>query len=217
MASGEPPPTRLTLIGALCEGLRWEEFVALYGRLILGWARRDFGLQDCDAENVCQEVLIRVWKGIAGYDAARGRFRAWLYTCTRNVVANLRRGRFRAEAIEKQFAGFEGRVEVRPAEVRALGPQDSPVDEALLALEEEGFVAEDLQAAVRQVRASVQPATWKAFLLFECFEMTAKEIGPRLGLSPAAVNQAVYRVRQLLPQALRSRDLPAKSRGRAEP
>jgi RNA polymerase sigma-70 factor (ECF subfamily) len=200
MATSEPPPTRLTLIGALRQGLRWEEFVALYGRLILVWGRRDFGLQDCDAENVCQEVLIRVWKGIAGYDPGRGRFRAWLYTCTRNVVANLRRGRAPARPGPLSPAG--------PAVARATasrpGVEDRPVEEAIRTLEEEGFAPEDLQVAVRNVRSAVRPTTWKAFLLFEFFEMTAKEIGPRLGLSPAAVNQAVYRVRQLLQQELRA-------------
>lgn len=198
MPSGEPPPTRLTLIGALREGLRWEEFVALYGPLILARARRDFGLQACDAENVCQEVLIRVWKGVAGYDPARGRFRAWLYACTRNAVADLCRGRSRP--------GMPGAA---PVPVQAYDPPpDRPVDEALLALEEEGFEREDLQSAVSRVRAAVRPATWKAFLLFEFFEMTAKEIGPRLGLSPAAVNQAVYRVRQLLRRELQGRSAP---------
>jgi RNA polymerase sigma-70 factor (ECF subfamily) len=198
MPSGEPPPTRLTLIGALREGLRWEEFVTLYGPLILARARRDFGLQACDAENVCQEVLIRVWKGVAGYDPARGRFRAWLHACTRNAVANLCRGRRRP--------GMPGAA---PVLVQAYDPRpDRPVDEALLALEEEGFEREDLQSAVCRVRAAVRPATWKAFLLFEFFEMTAKEIGPRLGLSPAAVNQAVYRVRQLLQRELGGKIVP---------
>jgi DNA-directed RNA polymerase specialized sigma24 family protein len=49
----------------------------------------------------------------------------------------------------------------------------------------------------------VRPATWKAFLLFEFFEMSAKEIAARLELSPAAVNQGVYRIRRLLRQELR--------------
>src|SRR5215468_10634174 len=89
----QPPPTRPTLLGALREGLRWEEFVALYGPLILGWGRSDFGLQASDADNLCQEVLVRVWRGIGTFDPARGRFRAWLYTCARNAAGNLRRGR----------------------------------------------------------------------------------------------------------------------------
>src|SRR5262245_24918325 len=76
MSDQRPPATRLTLIAALREGLRWEEFVALYGRLILYWGRRDFGLQEPDAENLCQDVLLKVWQGIRGYDPARGRFRS---------------------------------------------------------------------------------------------------------------------------------------------
>jgi DNA-directed RNA polymerase specialized sigma24 family protein len=76
------------------------------------------------------------------------------------------------------------------------------MDRALQALEEEGFGWDALQEAVWRVRAAVQPTTWKAFLLFEFFDLPAKEIGPRLALTPAAVSQAVYRVRQLLQQAL---------------
>jgi RNA polymerase sigma-70 factor (ECF subfamily) len=211
MANPQPPRTRLTLIGALCQGLRWEEFVALYGRLILSWGRRDFGLQDSDAENLCQEVLIRVWKGIAGYDPAKGRFRNWLYTCTRNAVLNLWRDRHR-EAVGIHDRGLEKRLQAREASATASGrtlPVDCGLDEALQVLEEEGFAWEGLQEAVRGVRAAVQPGTWKAFLLFEFFDLTAKEIGPRLGLTPAAVNQAVYRVRQLLQQALPPRQ-PAR-------
>src|SRR5262245_27583531 len=126
MPAGEPPPTRLTLIGALRRGLRWEEFDALYGPAILARARRDFRLQDCDAENVRQEVLIRVWKGLAGYDPARGRFRAWLYACTRNAVANLCRGRHPAGPIREPVAAVE----------RYAPVPDRPVDEALRALDE---------------------------------------------------------------------------------
>ena len=67
MMRRQPPTTRPTLLGALREGLRWEEFVALYGCLIFGWARSDFGLQASDADNLCQEVLVRVWRGIGTF------------------------------------------------------------------------------------------------------------------------------------------------------
>jgi RNA polymerase sigma factor (sigma-70 family) len=188
------PVTRLTLIGALRQGLRWEEFVALYGRLILHWGRRDFGLQECDAENLCQEVLLRVWRGVKDYDATRGRFRNWLFICTRNAVANLRRGQ----------GGRPGGPAGQASDDRQGPPatRDADVETALQALEEEGFAPEGMQQAVLQVRGRVHPTTWKVFLLFDLFDMTAKEIAARVALKPAAVNQAVFRVRRLLRQAL---------------
>jgi RNA polymerase sigma-70 factor (ECF subfamily) len=211
MTKQQPPLTRLTLIGALREGLRWEEFVALYGRCILLWGRQDFGLQESDAENLRQEVLIRVWKGVAGYDPARGRFRDWLYVCTRNAVCDLRRVEPREGTGHAD--DLLDRLHVRsPA---AAWPEADSLEQAVRLLEEDGFVWQGLQAAVRQVRARVRPTTWTAFLLFEFFDLTAKEIGPRLGMQPTAVNQAVYRVRHLLQQALAGSS-PVSSAARQE-
>jgi RNA polymerase sigma-70 factor (ECF subfamily) len=183
-----PPTTRPTLLGALREGLRWEEFVSLYGRLILGWARSDFGLQPSDADNLCQEVLLRVWRGIGTFDPARGRFRSWLYACARNAAHNLRRGRLGERLGAVADAGGFVRV---PAHEDDLGA-------ALARLEDDGFEIDALREAVSAVRARVQPSTWKAFLLCEFFDLTAKEAGALLGMQPVAVNQAIYRVRQML-------------------
>jgi RNA polymerase sigma-70 factor (ECF subfamily) len=195
VAGQQPPPTRLTLIHALREGLRWEEFVALYGPLLLTWGRRDFGLQDSDAENLRQEVLLRVWRGLPAFDPARGSFRRWLYTCTRNAACNLRRAR-RHEVV--------GAAPASDREVRAGGcASGAGVEETLRDLEEEGFSPPWLQEAVLRVRGRVQPQTWKAFLLFEFLELSAKEVAPRLGMTPTAVNQAVFRVRRLLQAELR--------------
>jgi RNA polymerase sigma-70 factor (ECF subfamily) len=188
----QPPPTRPTLLGALREGLRWEEFVALYGRLILAWARSDFGLQASDADNLCQEVLLRVWRGIGTFDPARGRFRAWLYACARNAACDLRRGRRGEQVGAPAAAGGPDRA----------APDEGDLGTALARLEDDGFAGYGLQGAVSAVRARVRPETWKAFLLCEFFELTAKEAGALLGMQPVAVNQAVFRVRRLLRQCL---------------
>jgi RNA polymerase sigma factor (sigma-70 family) len=186
------PPTRLTLIEALGQGIRWEEFVAVYGPVIFVWAKRDFQLQSSDAEDVQQAVLLRVWRHVRRYDASKGRFRNWLYVCVRNAVRNWHRSRHGEWVGEAQLCkSFEGSVPPISTTPRNL-------DEAVRSLDEEGFAHEDLQASVAQVRRRVQPATWKAFLLFEFFAMKAKDIGPLLGMTPVAVNQAVHRVRQLL-------------------
>lgn len=202
MSDPHTPPTRLTLIGSLRQGLRWEEFVALYGRLILFWGRRDFGLQDSDAENLRQEVLLKVWKGIRSYDPARGRFRSWLYACTRNTVLNLWRDRH-----GEWVGGDRPDVAERLAQCRAPMPawEEGEVEEVLAAVEAEGFDRDGLEEAVLAVRARVQPGTWKAFLLFEFFDLSAREIAARLGMKPTAVGQAVFRVRHILKQAVAPR------------
>ena len=196
MTRQQPPLTRPTLVGALREGLRWEEFVALYGRLILGWGRCDFGLQTSDAENLCQEVLLRVWRGIGTFDPARGRFRAWLYACTRNAVCKLRRGQH-----GERVGVDHGELPATSASQGATADSGS-LDAALARLEDDGFGPDVLHGAVSAVRARVLAGTWKAFLLTEFFELTAKETGALLGMQPVAVNQAVFRVRKLLRQCL---------------
>jgi RNA polymerase sigma factor (sigma-70 family) len=203
------PPTRLTLIGALAKGLRWEEFVAIYGRIILYWARVNFRLQDSDAENLRQEVLIRVWRGIVGYDCSKGRFRGWLYVCTRNAVRNLRRDSTSA-SLRPLVEEMDDPRQFVPGSVPS--GLDGDFEHALHQLEEEGFSVDALQTAVRNVRARVQSTTWKAFLLFEFFDMKAKEIAPLVALTPAAVNQAVHRVRRLLQEALSSSDHMSQKR-----
>lgn len=217
MANPQPPVTRLTLISALCHGLRWEEFVALYGRVILGWGRRDFGLQESDAENLRQEVLLKVWKNIRGFEPAKGRFRNWLYICTRNAVYNLNRRNGRMPRPQGgNFFDLEGPclVQASPAVSWDKRSDCNDPEKALRILEDEGFDGESLEEAVARVRERVQPSTWKAFLLFEFCDMKAKEIGPRLDMKPATVNQAVHRVRQLLLHELTLRRAgPQESRG----
>jgi RNA polymerase sigma-70 factor (ECF subfamily) len=200
----------LTLIGALARGLRWEEFVALYGRIIFHWARSDFGLQHSDADNLRQEVLIRVWRSVGGYDPSKGRFRAWLYACTRNAVKDLRQA-MRRDRLDRVDNDIED-PRPTPAELASASILATDLEDGLRQLEEKGFSVEGLQAAVRSVRSRVHAKNWKAFLLFEFFEMRAKEIASLVGLSPAAVNQAVHRVRRLLQAEFATGALPARMR-----
>src|SRR5262249_8057482 len=70
--------------------LAWGEFVGVYAPLIHAYGRRH-GLQDSDAADLTQEVLCRVARASAGfeYDPARGSFRGWLLTVTRNELRKL--------------------------------------------------------------------------------------------------------------------------------
>src|SRR5436309_944375 len=60
----------------------WAEFVASYAKMIYGWCRR-WKVQDADAADITQTVLLRVSRkiGAFSYDQTRS-FRGWLKTLT---------------------------------------------------------------------------------------------------------------------------------------
>src|SRR5262245_22077598 len=62
-----------------------DEFVERYGRKIYSWCRK-WNLQEADAEDVTQDVLLRLAAKMRhfAYDPARS-FRGWLRTLTHNA------------------------------------------------------------------------------------------------------------------------------------
>src|SRR3954453_6111989 len=89
------PPTRASLLirlGDPRDGEAWGQFLDLYAPLVYGYARKQ-GLQDADAADLAQDVLVAV-AGAVGrleYDPCRGSFRSWLFTIVRRKISNRRR------------------------------------------------------------------------------------------------------------------------------
>src|SRR3954469_3064355 len=90
--------TRASLLVRLKSGepkdreLAWSEFLARYGPIIGGFAKR-CGASWQDIEDIIQDVTQSFFavSGEFAYDPTKGRFRGWLKTCT--VRAAIRRGR----------------------------------------------------------------------------------------------------------------------------
>lgn len=92
-------PTRETLIARIChepDEETWEEFLSYYREYLNGMARRT-GLNHHDAEEVVQNVCLKIWEALPNfeYDPDRGRFRSWLATIISNEVRMLVRKRKR--------------------------------------------------------------------------------------------------------------------------
>ena len=90
------PSTHLSLLQALGEEGRredaWAVFQAGYRDVILGWGQR-YGLDLHAAEDLTQEILIKLLEALPRHEhnPDRGRFRSWLKTVVRNVLADRRR------------------------------------------------------------------------------------------------------------------------------
>lgn len=81
------------------DGEALERFARQYRAPVLGFINGQ-GMRDGDAEDLCQEVFLRLLNGnvLARADAARGRFRSLLLTITKNVITDKRRKRQEAPA-----------------------------------------------------------------------------------------------------------------------
>jgi RNA polymerase sigma factor (sigma-70 family) len=85
--------TRSTLLGRvrdLNDHAAWAEFQARYRELLVRFCRGR-GLQSADAEDVVQQVFLSLARSLPGftYDPQRGRFRDYLFRCTKNAVFEL--------------------------------------------------------------------------------------------------------------------------------
>src|ERR1041384_3848949 len=103
MVKAPLPTTRLTLLLQLRQApsdqAGWEIFVERYGRHIYRWCRQ-WKLQDADAEDVTQDILLKLTQKLRAftYDPSRG-FRGWLKTVAYNAWRDFEDGRRRARPV----------------------------------------------------------------------------------------------------------------------
>ncbi len=193
--------TRVTLLGRLRrdpgDQKAWGEFVEQYGPRIYAWCRR-WGLQEADAQDVTQNVLLRLAEKMKdfSYDPARS-FRAWLKTLTQRAWSDF--------AEMRQRAGLgSGDSHV----LRLLGTVEARED--LMARLDEEFDRELLDQAIAQVRLRVAPQTWEAFRLTAIEGLSGAEAAERIPMQVAQVFVAKRRVQKLLQAQLEELEGGAK-------
>src|SRR5437763_2437704 len=183
----EPPLTRVTLLTRLRDGQdgdAWREFFQLYGPVVYRFARNR-GLQDADAADLMQDVLRSVARTAPKleYDPARGTFRGWLYTVTRNKIYNFLSGqRHRPRASGDPDA--HDRLDAAPA-------RDGDGPDADWEREYQRRLS---GRAMELVKDEFQPNTWDAFWQTAVDGRPAAEVGAGLKMSPGAVYVAKSRV-----------------------
>lgn len=131
-----------------------------------------------EAEDVAQEVFLRVWRQAPRWRAGGARFDTWLHT----VALNLCRDRLRRR---------------RETPVNAVPDRPDPsgnVEQALLAEGRARRVAEALQALPERQREAVVLHTWQ--------ELSNAEAAAVMGVGVEAVESLLARARRGLRQAL---------------
>ena len=155
----------------------WCEFVDRYGRRIYKWCRH-WQLQDADAEDVTQRVLVLLLAKMQDfvYDPSRS-FRAWLKTVTHHAWRNLVTSRRHV----RTGLGHGGQWE----RLLSVTAREDLVER--LARE---FDCELLEDAMVRVRLRVAPHNWEAFWLTAFGGQEPREVARRLDMKIAHVYAA---------------------------
>ena len=167
----------------------WSLFVERYQPRIHAWCLT-WGLQASDAEDVAQEVLVKLFAAMSKfqYDPARS-FRAWLKTVTKHAWCDFL-------AARKKDPG------------RNAGPLDTIADSAdaqsdLERQLEDAFDAELIDLAMHRVKKRVKPGTWQAFQLTVVEGLSGADAAQKLQIPVAHVFVAKNRVQKMLQEEAR--------------
>ncbi|CAN5467964.1 sigma-70 family RNA polymerase sigma factor [soil metagenome] len=169
----------------------WREFTERYGRQVLAWCRH-YNLQEADAEDVTQEVLLELARSMRKfeYDPSRS-FRAWLKTLTHRAWCDFLEKRRRVQ----QGSG-DSQVLFRLEETAAR-------DDLEKRLAEE-YDRELLDAAIFEIRRRVAPNTWEAFRLLAFEGLSGADVAQRLNMNVGNVYVARSSVQKMLKEQLKT-------------
>jgi RNA polymerase sigma factor (sigma-70 family) len=186
------PTTHQTLLARLrhdpSSDAAWDEFVEHYGRHIYRWCRQ-WRLQDADAEDVTQEILLKLSRKLRNfaYDPESS-FRSWLKTVAHHAWRDFVDSPSRARTVPGDHWALLQSVEARKDLIKKL---------------EEAFDYELLEAAKLQVRLRVAPHTWEAFRLVAMEGLPVEEVAAMVHMQVAMVYVAKSKVQKMLREEIR--------------
>ncbi|MFC7732301.1 RNA polymerase sigma factor SigE [Actinomadura keratinilytica] len=171
----------------------WDEVVREHSARVYRLAYRLTGNQH-DAEDLTQEVFVRVFRSLANYTP--GTFEGWLHRITTNLFLDMARRRQRIR--------FEGLAD--DAAERLQGREPTPAQ----AYDDRNFDA-DVQAALD----ALAPEYRAAVVLCDIEGLSYEEISATLGVKLGTVRSRIHRGRAQLRAALEHR--APQRRGAADP
>ena len=192
----ETPETRASLLVRMRDpqdGRAWSEFVEIYEPVVYRLARGQ-GLQDADACDLTQQVLMAVSSRVEHWDPDRskGSFRGWLNCVARNLIVNLMIKRKRHPPGSAD-SGVQRMLDEKPA----------PAGEESTLFDVE-YRRQLFRWAAGQVRVEFRETTWDAFwqtCVDGCqIKTTAKQLDMSVGAVYIARSRVLARLRERIEQ-----------------
>lgn len=173
----------------------WAEMVRAHQKRVYGLCYRFTG-NPADAEDLTQDVFLKIFTNLASFDAARGSLPVWIATMTRNLlVDNFRRTR-NLRATSSLDEGWDQSDEWKPR----ISVADKLADGA--ATPHETAARNELKKMVQDALMHVSADLREAVILRDLQDMDYKEIAQVLGIPEGTVKSRISRGRAELARLL---------------
>ena len=169
----------------------WAEMVRAHHRRVYGLCYRFTG-NGADAEDLTQDVFLKIYSNLASFDTSRGSLQVWITTMTRNMLVDNFRRTKNLRATGSLDDGWEGSDELKPIE-RLTASDASPHEVA---------AQKELAAMVQAALARVSVELREAVILRDLQDMDYKEIAQVLGIPEGTVKSRISRGRAELARLL---------------
>lgn len=164
----------------------WEDLVRTYTRRVYSICYRFTGC-DSEAQDLTQEVFLRVFRNVRSFRAGEGSFGVWLARLTRNLLID----HYRRSKMERATASIEEQL---------------PVLEERAAIEgrtEAALAGREASEALQKALARLSPELRETVILRDIEGMEYREIAQVLGVPEGTVKSRLNRGRGELARILR--------------
>jgi len=161
----------------------WGQFARLYTPLLLAWARKQ-RLQDADAADFIQEVLIRLSEVLPKYQKLEGyKFRNWLF----KIVHNLYRDYFTKKQ-NRRLPDSEG-----ISAMQGIVPPDEVAE-----MDEREYQLRLTRKCLEVIKSDFSPQTWEAFRLMHFEGWPLEKVVAELKVTDDSVHSGRRRILERL-------------------
>ena len=145
-----------------------------------------------DAEDVTQDVFLKVYRNLSTFDATKGGFHTWITTLTRNLLVD----NYRRTRLERASDSLD----------ETIGDDDGPSMAERLAdprpSQESRYAGLELKARIQMALGKLSPELREAVILRDLEDMDYKEIALVLRVPEGTVKSRISRGRAELARSL---------------
>jgi RNA polymerase sigma-70 factor (ECF subfamily) len=174
------------------DAVAWEEIVQRYHRRIYNLCYRFAGSAD-DAQDLTQEVFIRMYRTLKSYDVERGAFVTWITSMTRNLLVDhfrkTRQDRM-TDSLDVALSEHEDAMTLGERIPDKVAPPDAGVERR------------ETQQTVHLALQKLSPDLREAVILRDLQDMDYREIATVLRVPEGTVKSRINRGRAELARQL---------------